>query len=443
MDLDYLKQSIKENELMQKKDKKTTYLSDTLLQVVENFMKTNKRICYGGTAINSILPKEKQFYNYDIDIPDYDFFSPNALEDAKKLCNAFKKENVFHVEGKNAIFFGTYKVFVNFVPIADITQIHEIFYQFLLKFAVNVNGILYTPPSYLRMSLHQELARPKGDVSRWEKIYQRMQLLNQYFPILVKPVKSSRNHMYIKIRTKEFVSCYESLYDYFRKTKHVFCNFHMLACIYKKFLKYNYCEKEEKDKFMVYSDDLDKSVREIKKLHLPNIKVKKNESVYKFIGNYAFIEYKDKNIGMIFQTNSCLSYIEYKKIKPIIHIGNIDTLLNLYFSLILMDLKEINYPIVLSIIGEMNSIIENYTSILEKRKKIPIELQRFQLPCLGEQEDLPKILRKRQRKFNELKNNRKSVDFKKWFFKYTPNLEKKTITKKKTTKKQNKTKKKN
>ena len=133
MDLDYLKKSIKENELIQKKDKKTTYLSDTLLQVVENFMKTNKRICYGGTAINSILPKEKQFYNYDIDIPDYDFFSPNALEDAKKLCNAFKKENVFHVEGKNAIFFGTYKVFVNFVPIADITQIHETFYQFLLK----------------------------------------------------------------------------------------------------------------------------------------------------------------------------------------------------------------------------------------------------------------------------------------------------------------------
>ena len=108
-----------------------------------------------------------------------------------------------------------------------------------------------------------------------------------------------------------------------------------------------------------------------------------------------------------------------------------------------MDLKEINYPIVLSIIGEMNSIVENYITILEKRKTIPIELQRFQLPCLGEQEDLPKILRKRQRKFNELKNNRASVDFKKWFFKYTPNLEKKTTTKKKTTKKQNKTKKKN
>ncbi len=154
MDIDYLKDAIHQNELAQKKDKKKTYLSDGLLNVVEQFMKRNKRICYGGTAINSILPKEKQFYNYDVDIPDYDFFSPTALDDAKELCNLFKKENVFHVEGKNAIFFGTYKVFVNFVPIADITQIHDTFYQFLLQFAIPVQDILYTPPSYLRMSLH-------------------------------------------------------------------------------------------------------------------------------------------------------------------------------------------------------------------------------------------------------------------------------------------------
>ena len=198
MDIAYLKESIKKNEIHQKKDKKQTYLSDALLEVVERFMKDNERICYGGTAINSILPKEKQFYNYDIDIPDYDFFSPNALDDAKKLCNLFKKENVFHIEGKNAIFFGTYKVFVNFVPIADITQIHDTFYQYLLKYAEKVNGILYTPPSYLRMSLHQELARPKGDVSRWEKIYERMLLLNQYFPLLVKPINQKSNHMYLK-----------------------------------------------------------------------------------------------------------------------------------------------------------------------------------------------------------------------------------------------------
>ena len=63
MDKEYLKKSIKKNENYQKKNKKDTYISETLLNVVQKFMKKHKRICYGGTAINSILPKVKQFYD--------------------------------------------------------------------------------------------------------------------------------------------------------------------------------------------------------------------------------------------------------------------------------------------------------------------------------------------------------------------------------------------
>ena len=45
-----------------------------IINIVENFIKKNKLICYGGTAINNILPKEDQFYNNSIELPDYDFF---------------------------------------------------------------------------------------------------------------------------------------------------------------------------------------------------------------------------------------------------------------------------------------------------------------------------------------------------------------------------------
>ncbi len=437
MDIEYLKDSIQENEILQKKDKKLNYLNDTLLNVVENFMKKNKRICYGGTAINSILPKEKQFYNYDIDIPDYDFFSPNALEDAKKLCNLFKKENIFHVEGKNAISFGTYKVFVNFVPIADITQIHETFYNFLLSISENMDGILYTPPSYLRMSLHQELARPKGDVSRWEKVYNRLQLLNTYFPILTKPIHKNQ-HMFLNIKLKAFENQYDTLLNHFIKHKNVFCNFHLVACVYKKYFKTNKCFQDKRDFFIIYSEDLESCIKNINKLKLSFIKVKKEESIYKFIGDYAFLFFKDKLIGILFQTNSCLSYIETTFNKKTLHVGNIDTLLNLYFSLILMDFKKINYPLMLSFIGELNKIVVNYDKTLQSKNNKNI--QRFKMPCLGEQEDLPKILRIKQRKFKELRHNKSSIEYKKWFFKYTPNLSNKTKNMKK--KKNNKTKKK-
>ena len=129
--MDLLKESVKKNELIIKKTKKSKYVDQNTINILEKFIIKKKLICYGGIAINNILPKEEQFYDYDIDIPDYDFFSPNALQDAKDLCDIYANEKVYHIESKSAFFYGTYKVFVNFIPIADITQIHKDFYKSL------------------------------------------------------------------------------------------------------------------------------------------------------------------------------------------------------------------------------------------------------------------------------------------------------------------------
>ena len=50
-----------------------------MIEIVEDFLLKKKLICYGGTAINNILPKQAQFYDKDYQIPDYDFFSSNAF----------------------------------------------------------------------------------------------------------------------------------------------------------------------------------------------------------------------------------------------------------------------------------------------------------------------------------------------------------------------------
>ena len=62
----------------------------------------------------------------------------------------------------------------------------------ILKQSIKVKSIHYCPPTYLRMAMYLELSRPNGDVSRWEKIYERMLLLNQYFPLLVKSINQKR-----------------------------------------------------------------------------------------------------------------------------------------------------------------------------------------------------------------------------------------------------------
>ena len=52
-------------------------------------------------------------------------------EDAKMLADIYYKKGYTSVEAKSGVHHGTYKVFVNFVPIADITQIDESFYHYL------------------------------------------------------------------------------------------------------------------------------------------------------------------------------------------------------------------------------------------------------------------------------------------------------------------------
>ena len=87
----------------------------------------------------------------------------------------------------------------------------------------------------------------------------------------------------------------------------------MIACKYKKYVKTNIClTKNDKDMYIIYCDDLNMTMKDIQKMKLPNINIELKESHYKFISNYVFMYYKKTLIGILFQTNSCLSYIESK-----------------------------------------------------------------------------------------------------------------------------------
>ena len=153
------------------------------MKLVEKFLKDKKRLCCGGTAINNILPKYDQFYDKDIELPDYDFFSPEPLKDAKNLADIYFKQGFEEVEAKAGMHPGTYKVFVNYIPVADITYLDLEIYDNLVEDCIVVDGIYYVPPNYLRMSMYLELSRPKGDVSRWEKVLKRLTLLNKHYPL--------------------------------------------------------------------------------------------------------------------------------------------------------------------------------------------------------------------------------------------------------------------
>ena len=109
-----------------------------IIDVVESFLKSKKLICYGGTAINNILPVKDQFYDKELELPDYDFYSKTPVEDAKALSDIYYSKGFVDVEAKAGVHHGTYKVFVNFMPVADITYLSDPLYDAIKKDAIKV-----------------------------------------------------------------------------------------------------------------------------------------------------------------------------------------------------------------------------------------------------------------------------------------------------------------
>jgi len=159
----------------------------TVLDIVYNFLTQNRVMCYGGTAINNLLPVKERFYDPERDVPDYDFFSLtpqlHAMELADKIADAGYKV----VEVKPGMHLGTFKVYADYTGIADITYLEPEVFEKLWKESIAKDNIHYVPPNFLRMSVYLELSRPRGDVSRWTKVYSRILLLNKHYPILCPP----------------------------------------------------------------------------------------------------------------------------------------------------------------------------------------------------------------------------------------------------------------
>ena len=173
-----IKDAIINNIKYQKQIRKKKYTKPIYFTIIEKFISDKQLISYGGTAINNYLPIDKKIYN-DTDIPDYDCYSINALNDAVELANILVYNNIDNIDVKSAMFKNTYKIFINFIPIVDFTFLDKDVYSNVYNKAVKINNLLYAPPHYLKISLYQELSRPLGDINRWDKVYSRLELLNK------------------------------------------------------------------------------------------------------------------------------------------------------------------------------------------------------------------------------------------------------------------------
>jgi len=390
-----------------------------IISIVENFIRRKKLICYGGTAINNILPKQDQFYNTDIEIPDYDFFSSNALNDSKELCDEYVKEGFLEVEGKSGQHQGTFKVFVNFIPVADVTFLHKDIFAALKKDAIRVAGILYSPPNYLRMSMYLELSRPAGDVTRWEKVLKRLVLLNKHYPLKSRHCDDYDFQRGMENKTDE-EKVYEVVRDTFINQGVVFFGGYALSLYSRYMPKHLQKQLERNPDFDVLSED-PKKTAEILRERLQDegfkhIKIIKRDAIGEVIAPHYQILIGKDTVAFIYEPIACHSYnmitIDGQKVK----IATIDTMLSFYLAFLY---SSRNYYDSERIVCMAQFLFQVQQQNRLQQKGL---LRRFSINCYGHQQTLEEIRAEKAEKFKEFKQSKKKneKEYEEWFLRYRP-----------------------
>ena len=160
-----------------------------VIKLISNFIIKKKLILYGGFVINIILPKKLRFYK-DYTINDFDCLSKNPLNDSIELAKIIKSKGYSYIKIKKAKHQGTYRVYVYGKQIFDITIVKSNIYDNLLKYSKKEKKDLkhykdkynIIPLPIIKKNLYYELSRPEQSGYRWEKIYERLQILNKIYP---------------------------------------------------------------------------------------------------------------------------------------------------------------------------------------------------------------------------------------------------------------------
>ena len=411
-----------------------------IIIIVENFIREKKLICYGGTAINNILPAEDQFYNRDMEVPDYDFFSNNALEHAKELADRYVAAGYTEVEAKAGVHYGTFKVFVDYIPVADITQLETEIYDAISNETIQVNGISYAPPNYLRMSMYLELSRPMGDVSRWEKVLKRLILLNKHYPI-----------KHPKCDALSFMRCFESGNKEDRKDIYNIVKDSLIdqgviffggyaATLYGRYMPIAERKAiEENPDFDVLSEDPETSaiiVKErLQQAGFKKISIDTKPGIGENIAPHYEVIVDGETVCFIYEPLACHSYNTIKIGNNIVKIATIDTMLSFFLAFLYADRPYYDHHRILCMAQYL------FTVQAKNRLKQTGLLRRFSISCYGKQPTLEEKRAEKSEKFKELKKGTK--EYEEWFLRYIPSDKQKNKTIKAKKKSRNKKKHKN
>lgn len=377
-------------QLQLENDKRTAAdpLTKVSLGIVKEFLKDHRVLCYGGTAINNLLPPEDRFYDPEVDVPDYDFFSETPQEHSMKLANHLLKAGIKNVDVRPGMHLGTFKVFADFNSVADITQMDKDIFERLWKEKIIHDDIHYVSPDFLRMSMFLELSRPRGDVSRWTKVYERLKLLNKHYPIVCPAAAKEPKQLEQKYR---------------RKVESLLRNRGTVL------LGITASQIHTRGKYGWYTPvSMLANEKNIEKLtEGEKTKVHKGTEI---LPGYTDVLGDDGEVIIrIHATNACHSY---HQMKNGIRVASIPTILQWFFAFMYSDSKK-------SEIAQLMCVAQRLMDLVDKQKS-----RRFKIltpiECIGHQDTLIDMRKHKAVLYEKYSKDKGSADFLRYFFTYFP-----------------------
>lgn len=392
------------------------------LNIVADFIKDKKRIIYGGTAINMLLPQEDRFYD-EYEIPDYDFFTPRAIQDSVQLSTALRR-HYSHVEIRPSMHVGTFKIFVDFNPVADLTQMKPSVYKAMSKTTVESDeGFPILSPLLLKLGIFIELSRPHGDVTRWEKVNKRFQLLQKHYPV------SSSLHICNSCSLDDssdknnMSKVWQATFGIISSQKCILSGA-IITRIYEAIMG-SKSVKRAVNKFnrecdapleVIHTDA--KNCAELIKTHLhimfPRMKlsIDENNSIGEYIDTYYTIRRGNSVVCVIYQTTACHGFHSVQVGSSPLYVASLETALSFSIPQIL---TESMYWTTQGLMCLCDRWIQD-RSKWEKYSKRKNGFNLLALDCLGYQERKIDIIRKKFEKRQKYLNQKKDNEYYNTFF---------------------------
>jgi hypothetical protein len=369
--------------LMKDADKvvKTTYEPTIqefreVLKVVREFIKSKNRIIYGGTALNDLIKNvnPKNAIYDELNKSDMEFYSPEPIQDLKEICDLLYSKNFKYVQGQQAQHGETYKFFVNFEDVGDISYVPLFIYNKMPT--IEIDGLRYIHPKFMYIDYLRMYTDPLMSFFRLEKAIPRgMALINNY------PLELGED----KIKYDELTEKEENIIKDISK---IISNSNSFIHVGTYAIQFYTIDKETKLlPYEVISVEYKKDVNSIYEELNKKYKIETKEY-------FPYFQFWDRHIEFIFNNKVVLTiYKNYDRCIPYrkYDAGNIASfqqvllhhLIKYYFNLNnKLDEKNVN-----NILGNIVKIRNEY---LKKNNKTVMDdtiFREFQINCLGKSVD--------------------------------------------------------